>query len=198
MPTELPRNARGMSTERQLETLFKALADRTRLRILGLLLGGEVCVCDIHESLKIPQPRASRHLAYLRRAGLVEARKKGLWVHYRLAPAADAVRGAVVDAVGHALGHVPAVAFDRQRLDKRTGCCAPLWAAVGPNFSSVGDVRPAPFACCAPKADAAELKFRPTTETTDALTESTSASPAGTADGHPHSPDPSSSGESSA
>ena len=181
-----------------LETLFKALADRTRLRILGLLLGGEVCVCDIHESLKIPQPRASRHLAYLRRAGLVEARKKGLWVHYRLAPAADAVRGAVVDAVGHALGHVPAVARDRQRLDKRTGCCAPLWAAVGPNFSSVGDACPASFACCAPKEDPAELKFRPTTDTTDALTESPSASPAGSADGHPHSPDPSSSGESSA
>ena len=190
-----------MTTEKGLETLFKALGDRTRLRILGLLLGGEVCVCDIHQSLKIPQPRASRHLAYLRRAGLVEARKKGLWVHYRLAPAADAVRGAVVDAVGHALGHVPAVAFDRQRLDKRTGCCAPLLAAagaaVGPNFSSVGHVRAA-FACCAPKEDPAELKFRPATDTTDALTESPSASPAGTADGHPHSPDPSSSGESSA
>ena len=53
----------------EMETLFKALADATRLRILGLLLTGEVCVCDIHESLKIPQPKASRHLAYLRRAG---------------------------------------------------------------------------------------------------------------------------------
>ena len=132
-----------------LETLFKALADRTRLRILGLLLGGEVCVCDIHESLKIPQPKASRHLAYLRRAGLVEGRKKGLWVHYRLALGADAVRGAVVDAVGHALGHVPAVARDRQRLDKRTGCCAPLPADVGPNVSSVGHGR-SMFACCTP------------------------------------------------
>ena len=50
-----------------METLFKALADATRLRILGLLLTGEVCVCHIHESLKIPQPKASRHLAYLRR-----------------------------------------------------------------------------------------------------------------------------------
>ena len=53
----------------EMETLFKALADATRLRILGLLLTGEVCVCDIHESLKIPQPKASRHLAYLRRGG---------------------------------------------------------------------------------------------------------------------------------
>ena len=70
----------------KMETLFKALADATRLRILGLLLTGEVCVCDIHESLKIPQPKASRHLAYLRRSGLVETRRDGLWVHYRLAP----------------------------------------------------------------------------------------------------------------
>ena len=68
----------------QMEGLFKALADATRLRILGLLLTGEVCVCDIHESLKIPQPKASRHLAYLRRSGLVETRREGLWVHYRL------------------------------------------------------------------------------------------------------------------
>ena len=70
-----------------METLFKALADATRLRILGLLLTGEVCVCHIHESLKIPQPKASRHLAYLRRAGLVETRREGLWVHYRLGDA---------------------------------------------------------------------------------------------------------------
>ena len=59
----------------EMETLFKALGDATRLRILGLLLTGEICVCDIHESLKIPQPKASRHLAYLRRSGLVETRR---------------------------------------------------------------------------------------------------------------------------
>lgn len=122
-----------------LETLFKALGDRTRLRILGLLLGGEVCVCDIHESLKIPQPKASRHLAYLRRAGLVEARKKGLWVHYRLAPGADRVAEMILAAVSHGLGHVPAVTRDRQRLEKRTGCCAPPQSLL-----------PSGFACCAP------------------------------------------------
>ena len=74
-----------------LESLFKALADGTRLRILGLLLSGEVCVCHIHESLKIPQPKASRHLAYLRRAGLVDTRRDGLWIHYRLAELGDPV-----------------------------------------------------------------------------------------------------------
>src|SRR5262249_23752695 len=67
-----------------MEALLKAVADVTRLRILGLLLTGEVCVCHIHESLRIPQSKASRHLAYLRRAGLVATRREGLWVHYRL------------------------------------------------------------------------------------------------------------------
>lgn len=136
-----------------LETLFRALGDRTRLRILGLLVGGEVCVCDIHESLKIPQPKASRHLAYLRRAGLVQARRKGLWVHYRVTPATDKVIDTILAAVAHSLGHVPAVARDRRRLEKRTGCCAPI-AAI---FSST-------FACCAEPPAAAVLKSGPTTD----------------------------------
>ena len=109
----------------EMETLFKALADATRLRILGLLLTGEVCVCHIHESLKIPQPKASRHLAYLRKAGLVETRRDGLWVNYRMTTLADPVMGAIVDAVRHALTHVDAVRKDADRLEKRTGCCLP-------------------------------------------------------------------------
>jgi ArsR family transcriptional regulator len=129
-------NARPLT---QLETLFKALADETRLRILGLLLSGEVCVCDIHESLKIPQPKASRHLAYLRRTGLVDTRREGLWIHYRLAKSADPVIAAVSAAVKHALAHVDAVQKDGERLNKRTGCCLP----------SPGDVARTRM-CCAP------------------------------------------------
>lgn len=108
-----------------METLFKALADATRLRILGLLLTGEICVCDIHESLKIPQPKTSRHLAYLRRTGLVETRRNGLWIHYRLGKLADPVLAGIIDAVHHALAHVDTVQRDAQRLQKRTGCCVP-------------------------------------------------------------------------
>ena len=108
-----------------METVFKALADQTRLRILGLLLTGEVCVCDIHESLKIPQPKASRHLAYLRRAGLVQTRRDGLWIHYRLGTFTDPVIAAIGEAVRHALTHVDAVHRDAERLQKRTGCPAP-------------------------------------------------------------------------
>jgi ArsR family transcriptional regulator len=114
----------------QMEALFRALADATRLRILGLLLTGEVCVCDIHESLKIPQPKASRHLAYLRRAGLVETRRAGLWIHYRLATFGDPVLAAIADAVRHALTHTDTVHRDAERLQKRTGCCVPSPAGV--------------------------------------------------------------------
>lgn len=106
-----------MNTRLQsLETLYKALADRTRLRILGLLLDGEVCVCHIHESLGVPQPKTSRHLAYLRRAGLVETRKDGLWVHYRLARLTDPVMQAVVESASHAVAHLPSREKDRRRL----------------------------------------------------------------------------------
>lgn len=101
-----------------LESLFKALADDTRLRILALLQAGEICVCDIHGSLDLPQPTVSRHLAYLRRTGLVHGRKEGLWVHYRLAQLPDPVMQAVMDAVNHALGHVDSGEKDRRRLFK--------------------------------------------------------------------------------
>ncbi len=109
----------------EMETLFKALGDSTRLRILGLLLTGEVCVCDIHESLKIPQPKASRHLAYLRKVGLVDTRRAGLWIHYRLGSLSDPVLAAMTDAVRHALLHLEDVQKDADRLRNRTGCCLP-------------------------------------------------------------------------
>jgi ArsR family transcriptional regulator, arsenate/arsenite/antimonite-responsive transcriptional repressor len=99
-----------------LEKAFKALSDQTRLRIIGLLRNGEVCVCDMHGSLGLPQPTVSRHLAYLRNAGLVATRKEGLWVHYRLAELPDPVMQAVLDAVTHAIGHVDAGERDRKRL----------------------------------------------------------------------------------
>ena len=114
----------------EMERLFKALADTTRLRILGLLLTGEVCVCHIHESLRIPQPKASRHLAYLRRSVLVKTRREGLWVHYRLADPSDPVLGVIRQAAVHALGHVESVGRDAARLQKKTGCCMP--ARAGP------------------------------------------------------------------
>ena len=126
-----------------VESTFKALADPTRIRILGLLASGEICVCHLHESLRLPQSLVSRHLAYLRRAGLVETRKDGLWVHYRLAARRDEVTGTLLDAVYHCLGHLSTVAKDAKRLEKKTGCCAVA--------------QPAPsFECCRPSAIAGQ------------------------------------------
>jgi ArsR family transcriptional regulator len=114
-----------------LAQLFKALADTNRLRILGLLLTGEVCVCHIHQSLKIPQSKASRHLAYLRRAGVVEARRDGLWMHYRLKDMPDPVVAAIGNAVKHGLTHVEGTRRDAERLQKKTGCCIPAPGEMG-------------------------------------------------------------------
>lgn len=68
----------------ELERLLRALAERTRLRLLNLMAGQEVCVCFFVEILQLPQPTISRHLSYLRRAGLVAARREGKWMHYRI------------------------------------------------------------------------------------------------------------------
>src|SRR5256886_15469477 len=91
----------------KLERVCRALADPTRLRIVALLAGGEICVCHIHESLRIPQPKTSRHLAFLRRAGLVATRKDGLWVHYRLADPADPAAKAVLHTALQTVRQVP-------------------------------------------------------------------------------------------
>jgi ArsR family transcriptional regulator len=101
-----------------LATLYQALADPTRLRVLAILAdapGGELCVCHIHGGLAISQPTVSRHLATLRRAGLVAARRDGIWMHYRIARPDDPVLAAVVDAALHALGHVDGTTRDRTR-----------------------------------------------------------------------------------
>jgi ArsR family transcriptional regulator, arsenate/arsenite/antimonite-responsive transcriptional repressor len=123
-----------------VERLFRALGDATRLRILALLVGGEVCVCEIHGALRLPQPTVSRHLAYLRREGLVDTRREGLWIHYRLARLDDTVLRTLVEIATHALGHVDAISRDKDRLVKSTGCC--LKEAKAPRT----------LACCAEAA----------------------------------------------
>lgn len=101
-----------------LTGIYAALADATRLRILALLEDGEVCVCHIHASLGVPQPTASRHLAYLRRTGLVTARRDGIWMHYSLARQRDPVVSAVLSAALHALTHTEAATVDHARLER--------------------------------------------------------------------------------
>jgi ArsR family transcriptional regulator, arsenate/arsenite/antimonite-responsive transcriptional repressor len=102
-----------------VDRMFRACSDRTRLRILNLLLNGELCVCDIVNTLKVPQPTTSRHLAYLRRAGLVEARRDGLWMHYKLATPQSAFHKKLIDCLGSCFLDVPQLAQDKQRLKPR-------------------------------------------------------------------------------
>jgi ArsR family transcriptional regulator, arsenate/arsenite/antimonite-responsive transcriptional repressor len=75
----------------ELESFFMALADKTRLRLLNLMREGEICVCFFTEVLEESQPKISRHLAYLRNAGLVEARRDGKWMHYKIIEPANEI-----------------------------------------------------------------------------------------------------------
>ena len=111
-----------------VDQMFRAFSDRTRLRILHLLLGGELCVGDIVEVLRVPQPRASRHLAYLRNASLVEVRKAGLWSYYSLAEAETPFQEKLLECLSNCFGDVPEIRADQaraERVRKSGGCCPP-------------------------------------------------------------------------
>jgi ArsR family transcriptional regulator len=103
--------------------LFAALADPTRLRLLNLMQGREVCVCYFVEILKQGQPKISRHLAYLRRAGIVEARREGKWMHYRIERPADTRAASVLDAALMSFESDPKMQADLARLGQ--ACCEP-------------------------------------------------------------------------
>jgi ArsR family transcriptional regulator len=105
------------------EAFFRALADRTRLRLLNLMRDDEVCVCFFVEILKTNQPKISRHLAYMRRAGIVAARRDGNWMHYRIEEPADAEAAQVLRNTLAWLANDAEMQRDRDRLVKV--CCAP-------------------------------------------------------------------------
>ena len=114
-----------------LSRMFRAFSDHTRLRILNLLSGGELCVCDIVRVLDMSQPKVSRHLAYLRRSGLVLARRQGLWMHYRLAAPLGTFHKTLLTCLAECFTDVPQLALDRAKLDQihagspGRGCSAP-------------------------------------------------------------------------
>lgn len=114
-----------------LEELFKALADPTRRRLLNLIGEQEVCVCYFVEGLDAPQPTISRHLAYLRNVGLVEARRDGKWMHYRIIMPQSRAAAEVLKASLKAMRSDPKYQRDRTRLMK--ACCGPqsLVATIG-------------------------------------------------------------------
>lgn len=111
-----------------VDLVFRAFSDRTRLRILNLLQGrDELCVCDIIAVIAAPQAKISRHLSYLRRAGLVTARKEGLWVYYRLLPASGGFHKKILECLSCCLSEVPELKADQVKLKgcntKAGECC---------------------------------------------------------------------------
>ena len=111
------------TTVHRVDLMFRAFSDRTRLRILNMLRGGELCVCHIVDVLGVPQPKASRHLAYLRKSGLVTARKQGQWSYYSLAPARTTFHQKLLDCLGCCFEDVPELTKDTKRLAIVRGCC---------------------------------------------------------------------------
>jgi ArsR family transcriptional regulator, arsenate/arsenite/antimonite-responsive transcriptional repressor len=122
-----------------LERVFRALSDKTRLRILALIGGNEVCVCHIHDSLGLAQPTVSRHLAYLRRAGLVDTRRDGVWMHYQLSASLDPSVRSVLTAAIAALTDTRDAVQDRKQFERSFGGLYVLAASNGGS-------------CCAPRA----------------------------------------------
>jgi ArsR family transcriptional regulator len=121
----MAKTAQGEAQD-TVDLMFRAFSDRTRLRILHVLRHGELCVGDIVESLRAPQPRVSRHLAYLRKASLVVVRKSGLWCHYSLAPAKTPFHRKLLECLGKCFTEVPELQADEARaakVRKSGGCC---------------------------------------------------------------------------
>ena len=109
-----------------VDRMFRAFSDPTRLRILHLLRGGEMCVGDLVSVLRVPQPTASRHLAYLRRAGLITSRKRSSWTYYALEPAGTIFHRKLIECLDTCFRDVPALAKDKatmQRVRAKGGCC---------------------------------------------------------------------------
>ena len=107
----------------KVDVMFRAFSDRTRLRFLNLLRGGEACVCDLVDALGLSQPKVSRHLAYLHRAGLVVARREGLWMHYSLSPARSRFHKSLLNCLACCFQSVPELKQDADRLGRTPSSC---------------------------------------------------------------------------
>lgn len=129
-----------------IDRQLQAVADRTRLRILLLLSGGERCVCDIVDGLELPQPKVSRHLATLRAAGLVRSRVHANWRHYSLAEPESDFHRKLIDCVLCCVSCIPELAADARRLADMPVCCAPEEPLV--QLRSAEAKAAPPSSCC--------------------------------------------------
>lgn len=111
-------NAKMSDSMRNLVPYFRALADSSRLRLLALMSGGPLCVDDMALALAVPQPRVSRHLAYLRKSGIVESTRQGRRIYYRIVPPSDPFTRKLMDGLQRQLAQKTSVQADRKRLSK--------------------------------------------------------------------------------
>ena len=107
------------ATVADLDAVFKGFADPTRIRILSCLAAGELCVCDLVDILRLPQPAVSRHLAYLRRMGLVEVTREAKFAHYRLADPAHAVHRNLLNCVRSCFRGIGSLDKERRQAEAR-------------------------------------------------------------------------------
>lgn len=130
-----------------LERFFQALGDKTRLRLLNLMGDQEICVCYFVEVLGCPQPKISRHLAYLRSAGIVEARRDGKWIHYRIAVPPHTGAAQILREILVVLQKEKTMQTDRVRLAK--ACCSPnpIPALEGAPLPTLVQIAPAADCC---------------------------------------------------
>ena len=126
-------------TDFDMQRFYQALGDSTRLRLLNLMESQELCVCYFVEVLDQPQPKISRHLAYLRNAGLVMSRREGTWMHYRIATPDHTGASRLLKETLHWMQTDPDMIADRKRLTK--ACCSP------DKFKGLHGA-PAPVSCC--------------------------------------------------
>lgn len=120
---------------KNLAMIFKTLSDESRLRIYNILLAsGELCVCDIEETLHFTQTKVSRHLSYLKRAGLVKDRKQGLWMLYSIAEPTDEEQKHLLQAITEGLKSNRVAQKDAKLLAQniKRGCCT-TFALLKPN-----------------------------------------------------------------
>jgi len=103
----------------RLANCLKGLGDPTRLRALALLAGGELCVCHLMAALELPQSTVSRHMAFLRRSGWVESRRRGKWVYYALSAPGQGILGQVMDLLRRELPATDTACADLARLEQR-------------------------------------------------------------------------------